>query len=86
MFGRIALYDQPGHVARILAAGIDPDLADTFTATRTVWGSKDEFDTSSMTFVSSWANPPCSASFAVLPGVCDADIRGRDRGVRRARI
>jgi putative SOS response-associated peptidase YedK len=30
MCGRIALYDQPGHVARILGAGIDPDLADAF--------------------------------------------------------
>jgi putative SOS response-associated peptidase YedK len=30
MCGRIALYDEPGHVARILGADVDPDLADAF--------------------------------------------------------
>src|SRR5262249_39060 len=31
-----------------------------------VCGEKDGCESSSMTFVSSWANPPCSASFLVL--------------------
>jgi hypothetical protein len=35
---------------------------------RTVLGSKPGLDSSGMTFASSWANPPCSASLEVLPG------------------
>ena len=37
------------------------------TEVRTVLALKLGLERSSMTLVSSWANPPCSASFAVLP-------------------